>query len=262
MGSVKATPMIQQYLSIKEQYQDAILFYRMGDFYEMFFEDAQISANILEIALTSRNKNDEQPVPMCGVPVKAADSYIGKLIDGGYKVAVCDQTEDPSSAKGLVKRDVVRVVTPGMVVDSSLLDQNTNNYVLAVARRDKDIGFSCIDISTGTFRLSQSRNLRTVADELSRIAPSEIVFPESARADDLLASLISLFSEKTKTFLEDKDFDFADAHQWLTKQFNTRSLEGFGCDGLKAGVSAAGALLSYVRETQKQEMSHVTGRSE
>ena len=127
--------MIQQYLSIKEKYKDAILFYRMGDFYEMFFEDAHTASRVLEIALTSRNKNDAVPVPMCGVPYKAAQTYISRLIEAGYRVAICDQVENPAQAKGLVKRDVVRVVTPGMIIENELLEAKNNNFVLALAVR-------------------------------------------------------------------------------------------------------------------------------
>ena len=127
MSAPPTTPMMQQYLTIKEKYRDAILFYRMGDFYEMFFEDAIAASKALDITLTSRNKNDSAPVPMCGIPFRAAHAYIGKLIAGGFKVAVCDQMEDPATAKGLVKREVVRVITPGMVVEDSFLDERTNN---------------------------------------------------------------------------------------------------------------------------------------
>ena len=158
MSPPKSTPMIKQYLSIKEQYPDAILFYRMGDFYEMFFEDAQVASRVLEITLTSRNKNDQSPVPMCGVPHRAAQSYIARLIDNGYKVAVCDQIEDPAKAKGLVKRDVVRVITPGMIVENELLDERTNNYVLAVICMDDLTGIAYVDISTGTFRVVESKD--------------------------------------------------------------------------------------------------------
>ena len=130
MSSSKATPMMQQYFSIKEKYPDAFLFYRMGDFFEMFFEDAERASRILEITLTSRNKNDEKPIPMCGVPYRAAQGYIARLLEGGHKVAICDQVEDPSRARGLVKRDVVRVVTPGMIFESELLDARSNNFLL------------------------------------------------------------------------------------------------------------------------------------
>ncbi|MDY6822473.1 MAG: DNA mismatch repair protein MutS [Thermodesulfobacteriota bacterium] len=256
---VKTTPMIKQYLSIKEQYTDAILFYRMGDFYEMFFEDAETAASVLEVALTSRNKNEAEPVPMCGVPVKAADVYIGRLIDNGFKVAVCDQIEDPATAKGLVKREVVRVVTPGMIIDNELLDTSTNNYVLALSRSNGAVGISYIDISTGTFRLSESANNQAVGDEVRRIAPSEVVVPASARTDDTMAGFMSLFPETMLTFLDDNEFDDKAARKRLTEQFKTRSLEGFGCEWLTSGLSAAGALLSYVSRTQKQEVSHITG---
>ncbi|MCJ7617928.1 MAG: DNA mismatch repair protein MutS, partial [Desulfobacterales bacterium] len=133
MNISKVTPMIKQYLSIKEKYADSILFYRMGDFYEMFFEDAKIASRILEITLTSRNKKDEYPIPMCGIPFRAAQSYIARLIGNGCKVAICEQVEDPSASKGLVKRDVVRVITPGMILDEELLDEKSNNYILAIA---------------------------------------------------------------------------------------------------------------------------------
>ena len=152
MSTAKATPMMQQYLSIKERYPDVLLFYRMGDFYEMFFEDAQVASRELEITLTSRNKKDDSPVPMCGVPHRAAKGYISRLIEKGYKVAMCDQVEDPKAAKGLVKREVVRVVTPGMIIEDELLDEKSNNFILAVSRHSQTIGLASLDISTGAGR--------------------------------------------------------------------------------------------------------------
>lgn len=259
MGSVNVTPMIQQYLSIKERHRDSILFYRMGDFYEMFFEDAITAAPVLGIALTSRNKNDPDPIPMCGVPVKAAESYIGKLIEKGFKVAVCEQTEDPAASKGLVKREVVRIVTPGMIVDNELLEKDSNNYVLSLFHANKVIGFSYADISTGTFRLSESSDIRAVTDELLRIAPSELVLPESSRNDELLLSAVSMLSGAARTFVPDSEFEYSGAYRRLTEHFRTRSLDGFGCGGFSSGVSAAGALLAYVNETQKQQATHLTG---
>src|SRR6056297_2020353 len=165
MASTRVTPMIEQYLEIKDQYAEHILFYRMGDFYEMFFEDAEAASRELEITLTARNKHDSAPVPMCGVPAKAAEGYIGRLIEKGYKVAICDQTEDPAEAKGLVKRDVVRVVTPGMVVNDSLLDEKTNNFVIALWFGEKVNGIASLDISTGSFRLAESADADTVMEE-------------------------------------------------------------------------------------------------
>ncbi len=249
--------MIEQYLSIKEKYKDTILFYRMGDFYEMFFEDAIIASKILEITLTSRNKKDESAVPMCGFPVRAIDNYIGRLIGKGHKVAICEQVEDPASAKGLVKRDVVRVITPGMIIDNALLDEKSNNYILAITRNHTTIGFSYLDISTGLFRISESDRPGTVLDESSRISPSEILFPEFFRENPEFESMVSAFPEKSISFLADKAFDPKNGKEMLIEQFNTRSLEGFGCEQAETGISAAGALLSYVRETQKQKTEHI-----
>jgi len=255
---VKITPMMQQYFSIKEKYKDAILFYRMGDFYEMFFEDADTASRILEITLTSRNKNNEIPVPMCGIPVKAADNYIGRLIKSGHKVAVCDQMEDPAQAKGIVKRDVVRVITPGMIVDNALLDEKQNNYILSISGTHKPFGISFLDISTGTFRLTESDSIEKVIEEMLRISPSEVLLPESYRLDDTFSPLLDTLKEKNVSFLDDNRFDSETGKEILIEQFETRSLEGFGCEDAKAGTAAAGALLSYVRETQKQKTGHIS----
>ncbi len=254
----KATPMVKQYLSIKEKYQDSILFYRMGDFYEMFFEDAVTASPILEIALTSRNKKDESSIPMCGIPVRAVDSYIGRLIDQGHKVAICEQVEDPAAAKGLVKRDVVRVITPGMIIDNELLDEKSNNYIVALSRSGDLAGLSSLDISTGAFRVTESDTISTLIDEALRISPSEIIFSESSRNDVFFKPFKESFSEKVFSFISDKAFDYKSGKDKLTAQFKTRSLEGYGCENLKAGICAAGAILHYVAETQKQKIEHLT----
>ncbi|MBW1727626.1 MAG: DNA mismatch repair protein MutS [Deltaproteobacteria bacterium] len=259
MSVSKATPMMKQYLSIKEKYSDAILFYRMGDFYEMFFEDAELASRLLEITLTSRNKKDEFPIPMCGIPYKSAQNYLARLIDQGYKVAICDQIEDPSQAKGLVKRDVVRVVTPGMIVDNELLDERADNYVLAVACNTHAAGLSYLDISTGNFRVTESENMHAVIDEVLRISPREVLLPESSRNDSIFLPVIKAVPEKSITFLEDRAFEYSRARERLIDQFKTLSLEGFGCEHLNTGVRAAGALLFYVRETQRQKVEHFTG---
>ncbi|MFW6052364.1 MAG: DNA mismatch repair protein MutS [Desulfosalsimonas sp.] len=253
------TPMIRQYLEIKEQYADYILFYRMGDFYEMFFSDAETASRELEITLTSRNKHEKTPVPMCGVPVKSVEIYLGRLIDKGYKVAICEQTEDPAEAKGLVKRDVVRVVTPGMVVNSDLLDSRTNNFVMSLTISADGCGLSCLDLSTGLFRLCQSGQIDTLLEETGRIAPSEILLPASAQTDAAYQRFLEFLGDSAVSYLDDEVFSYKEARGRLLEQFKTRSLEGFGCEGLKAGVSAAGALLYYVRETQKQEIVHLSG---
>ena len=258
MSPPKSTPMIKQYLSIKEQYPDAILFYRMGDFYEMFFEDAQIASRALEITLTSRNKNAESPVPMCGVPHRAARGYIARLIDKGYKVAVCDQIEDPAKADGLVKRDVVRVITPGMLIENELLDERSNNYVLAIKCRDELTGLAFLDISTGAFRITESKDTDVIIEEIQRIKPSEILLPESSKADPDFLPIASILAETSLSYLDDREFEFKRSYERLTDQFRTISLEGFGCENWKAGICAAGAVVFYIRETQKQKLEHLT----
>ncbi|MGB5751046.1 MAG: DNA mismatch repair protein MutS [Desulfobacterales bacterium] len=258
MSPPKSTPMIKQYLTIKDQYPDAILFYRMGDFYEMFFEDALIASRALEITLTSRNKNDESPVPMCGVPHRAAQTYIARLIDKGYKVAVCDQIEDPAKAKGLVKRDVVRVITPGMIIENELLDERSNNYVLALQHQNGVTGIAFVDISTGAFRVAESENSKAIIEEIQRISPSEILLPESSKSDPAFLPIAAVFTEISISYLEDRAFEYKGSYGRLTDQFKTISLEGFGCQNLKLGICAAGAVIFYIRETQKQKLEHLT----
>ena len=256
MNPPKLTPMIKQYLSIKKEYPDAILFYRMGDFYEMFFEDAQVASRVLEITLTSRNKKDESPVPMCGVPYRAVSGYIARMIDHGYKVAICDQIEDPALAKGLVKRDVVRVITPGMIIDEEFLDEGSNNFIMAVARHEDSFGLSFMDISTGDFRLAESDDLAAIVDESLRISPREVLLAKSSETDPQLSSIRGALIDRAVTYLQDSAFEYKRCYNRLIEQFKTISLEGFGCEGLFAGVRAAGALVYYVRETQKQKIEH------
>ena len=258
MRPSKVTPMIKQYLSIKDKHPDAILFYRMGDFYEMFFEDAKIASRLLDITLTSRNKKDDTPIPMCGVPYRAAKAYIAKMIEGGLKVAVCDQVEDPGASKGLVKREVVRVITPGTVIEDELLNPKINNYILAVVQNDKKVGVASLDISTGTFRCTESEKASAL-EEIQRIAPSEIIIPESARTAPLaLAIKNNLLTATLLTFIKDNVFQYRSAYNRLLDQFNTQSLDGFGCRQFSVGVAAAGALLFYVGETQKNKIVHIT----
>ena len=167
--------MMQQYLQIKERYQDAILFFRLGDFYEMFFEDAQVASKILDITLTSRNKTDEGSVPLCGVPYHSAQPYIQKLLEAGHKVAVCEQVEDPALAKGVVKREVVRVITPGTVTADEALDGRGNNFLAAVCQGESRYGLAVSDITTGEFRCTEIADEQAFLDELGRVQPSEIL---------------------------------------------------------------------------------------
>jgi DNA mismatch repair protein MutS len=257
MNPLNATPMIQQYLAAKHEYPDAILFYRMGDFYEMFFEDAELASRLLEITLTSRNKKAESPIPMCGVPHRAVQGYVARLLNLGHKVAICDQVENPAAAKGLVKREVVRIITPGMVLENELLDEKSNNYVLSIVAQARLAGLSFLDISTGGFKITESKKLADIIEEARRISPSEILLPKSSETTALYAQILSGLSHFPITFLEERAFDYTAARERLLTSFKTISLEGFGCENMKAGICAAGALLFYVRETQKQTVEHV-----
>jgi len=262
MSKKKNTPMMAQYLSIKESYKDAILFYRMGDFYEMFHEDAIKAASILEIALTSRNKNDTAPVPMCGVPFRAADNYIAKLIGNGCKVAVCEQMEDASATKGLVKRQVVRVITPGMILNEELLDKTTNNFLLALARTKDVAGIAYLDISTGTFKTTQVESRQSkipseLIDEILKVDPKEILLPANFEKDPLYRYLRQAFKGKQLSYLDKTHFYLDEARETLLKKFKTRSMEGFGTERMTASISAAGAILAYVQETQMQDTQHI-----
>jgi len=259
MNQPAATPMMAQYLRIKENHPDSILFYRMGDFYEMFFDDAVEAAEILEITLTSRDKKSDTPIPMCGVPVKAADGYIARLIGRGKKVAVCEQTEDPASAKGLVKREVVRIITPGMILDNTLLDARSHNYIVSYNRKNGVAGLACLDISTGSFRLCESQDARAVLDEALKLSPSEVLLAESCKHDPSYRKITDAFSGVAVTYVDDREFEYRRGREKIITQFNTRSLEGFGCEDLKSGVGAAGALIHYVLETQLRKIEHIEG---
>jgi DNA mismatch repair protein MutS len=249
----KVTPMIQQYLEIKESHQDAILFYRMGDFYEMFFEDAIVASRELEITLTSRDKQAEDPIPMCGVPHHAAETYIAKLLEKGHKVALCEQMEDPRQAKGLVRREVVRVVTPGTVLDS--LESKSPNYLAAAHWAGENCGLAFLDLSTADFRMTQTESLAWLLEELGRIEPRELLVPQDTERDSNWWH--SQLSECRVQVLETESFDFTRAHKRLLDQFQVHSLEGFGVRNSPLAVSAAGAVLSYVQKTQRQAAEHI-----
>jgi DNA mismatch repair protein MutS len=262
MNKKKNTPMMEQYLAIKESYKDAILFYRMGDFYEMFLEDAKKAASILEIALTSRNKNDAAPIPMCGIPFRAADNYIAKLIKNGCKVAVCEQMEDAAVTKGLVKRQVIRVITPGMILNEELLDKTANNFLLALSKTKDAAGIAYLDISTGTFKTTQVKNQKStipleLIDEALKVDPKEILLPSNFEKDPVYNHLRHAFGGKQITYLDKTDFHVEEAKERLLDKFKTRSLEGFGAENLFASISAAGAILAYVQDTQMQDINHI-----
>ncbi len=262
----KLTPMLQQYLEIKEQHADAILFYRMGDFYEMFFDDAIHASKILGITLTSRNKkSDDIQVPMCGIPYHAAPSYLAKLIRAGQRVAICEQVEDPALAKGIVKREVVRIVSPGIVTDDHLLDGKSNNFIcslLVTSGTASLFGVSFLDISTGEFFLGEfpvEERSGAVLDHILRFSPAEILCPEeeSTALCEVLNELRLFLPELCVTRRDAAGYRVDNSRQVLLDHFQTLSLDGYGCAHFTAGVSAAGALLHYIGETQKTTTAHI-----
>ncbi|PKL51878.1 MAG: DNA mismatch repair protein MutS [Nitrospira bacterium HGW-Nitrospira-1] len=237
------TPVMKQYNSIKEQYQDCIVLFRLGDFYEMFGEDAQTASKILQIALTTRDKSKDDPMPMCGVPYFAAESYISRLIKAGHKVAVCEQMEDPKDAKGIVLREVVRVITPGTHTPEH---PKENTYILSIFPSGDRHGIAAADISTGEFFVFQTD--KNIEDEVNRFEPKEILMPASLKDSIHYKQTLSGFYISG---FDDWLYDYAEAYKTLLTHFRVSSLEGYGCEGSSAAISAAGALIHYIENTQK-----------
>jgi len=255
------TPAMRQYQRIKREYPDAILFFRMGDFYEMFFEDARLASRLLDIALTSRDKGKGPKTPMCGIPYHAADIYISRLIKSGYKVAICEQVEDPRTAKGILKREVVRVITPGTALDTHLLDPKENNFIASLFQTPQGFGVSFLDLSTGEFKateLPESEGWDKIVDEFNHFSPRELLLPENF---SLSPNLKEEFPEMIISPLEGWVFASDYGYQLLVEQFKTASLEPFGMEGNFMAIGAAGALLHYLRETQKEDLAHITSLS-
>ncbi|MDP2158064.1 MAG: DNA mismatch repair protein MutS, partial [Nitrospirota bacterium] len=235
---------MKQYTAVKDNYPDAIVLFRLGDFYEMFGEDAEKASGILQIALTSRDKSRDNPLPMCGVPYFAAETYISKLIKAGFKVAVCEQMEDPKEAKGIVAREVVRVITPGTHTPEN---PKENTYIMALFPAGRKHGVAAADISTGQFIVFETAE--NIEDELSSFEPKEIMLPASLRDNIHYQETLSGYYQ---TFRDDWSFDYTDAYRALTEHFRVSSLDGFGCGGFTAGISAAGALLEYLKTALKE----------
>ena len=252
------TPMMQQYMKTKEEYPDCILFYRLGDFYEMFFDDALTASKELEITLTGKNCGLEERAPMCGVPYHAVDSYLNRLVSKGYKVAICEQIEDPKLAKGLVKRDVVRIVTPGTNLDTQALDETKNNYIMCIVYIGDRFGLSVADVTTGEYMVTELETSGKLQDELTKFMPSEIICNEAFYVsgmdlDDLKNRLgITIYS------LDSWYFDDALCRQTLMEHFKVKSLQGLGLEDYDCGIIASGALLKYLEETQKNSLSHLS----
>lgn len=248
--SPELTPAMRQYKQFKEQYPDCLLLFRMGDFYETFHDDAKIASKVLEIALTKRGKNP--PVPLAGIPYHALDHYLGKFVRAGIKIAICEQIEDPKLAKGIVKRDVVRVVTPGTIIEDHLLPHTANNYLVALYS-DENWGLAAVDISTGEF-LTLQTSKEGVFNELQRLNPSEILIPESLQYQPLVATL------KKQFYLQmdrERHYAYSFAYKTLTEHFNVRSLECFGIEHKPLAICSSGALLHYLNSTQKQALQHI-----
>jgi len=239
-------------MGIKDQFPDAILFFRMGDFYEMFFDDARIASRILGITLTSRGTYNGDKVPMCGIPHHANRAYIGKLLDSGWKVAICEQIGDPGSTKGIVEREVVRLVTPGSVVDEKELDDKSHLFMAAVSGDEGAYGLAHVDLSTGEFRVTEMGSFDAVVDELARIDPAEVLIPE----DDHLTNRKPLSSYRLEVLKKDS-YDPREAVSLLKQQLQVRSLTGFGCQNMPQAIIAAGAIVSYLRDTQKGFPEHI-----
>lgn len=253
------SPMMQNYIETKEQYKDCVLFYRLGDFYEMFFEDAINVSRELELTLTGKDCGQEERAPMCGVPFHAADNYINRLVDKGYKVAICEQVEDPKTAKGLVKREVVKVVTPGTNFNPMALDETRNNYIMCIAYMGNSIGIAVSDITTGEFLVTEVTSGRELIDEINRFSPSEVLCNESfgisgIDIDDLKNRLGFAMSELLPWY-----FDEAKAIEILKSHFKVMTIEGLGVSDYPTAIVAAGALMNYMYETQKNSLPHLTG---
>ncbi len=244
--------MMQQYLRIKGEYPDMLLFYRMGDFYELFFDDAKRAASLLDITLTARGKSGGNAIPMAGVPYHAVERYLAKLVRQGESVAICEQIGDPATSKGPVERKVTRVVTPGTLTDEALLAESRDNLVASVFSDREGIGLAWLDLAGGRFRLTEPDGADALAGELERLRPAEIIVDEEQSLD---------YSKRVTMRVTGRPpwhFDLDSARRLLCSQFQTRSLRGFGCDAFPRGVAAAGALLQYVSDTQKAALPHLT----
>ena len=252
------TPMMQKYLETKEQYKDCILFYRLGDFYEMFFDDAITVSRELEITLTGKSCGQEERAPMCGVPYHAVDGYLTRLVAKGYKVAICDQVEDPKQAKGLVKREVTRIVTPGTILDAQAIDETKNNYIMCIVYIADRYGVSVADITTGDYFVTELPDGGKLKDEIYRFMPSEIICNEAFYMSGLdLKDLKERFHMAVYS-LESWYFDDTACREKLMEHFKVSSLAGLGLSDYDCGVLSAGALLQYLLETQKNDLSHMT----
>ncbi len=252
------TPLMKQYIQIKEQYKDCILFYRLGDFYEMFLEDAHVCSRELEIALTGKAIGKEERMPMCGVPYHSVENYLSKLVSRGYRVAICEQVEDPKTAKGIVKREVVRIVTPGTNLNTQVLDETKNNYLMAIVHTTNAYGISVVDITTGDYFVTEVDNERKLMDEVYKWAPSEIICNDTFFVSGIDIEALRNINHLVLSPLEPWYCDDELCVRALKEHFQVATLDGIGLKDYTIGAIAAGCIMQYLRETQKNSLSHIT----
>jgi len=253
------TPMMRQYLDIKRIHKDEILFFRLGDFYEMFFDDAKTAARVLNLTLTARGGGATR-VPMAGIPYHAAENYIGRLVKNGFSIAICEQTEDVSQAKGLVKREITRVITPGTILSASMLDEKSNNYLAALAYSNQSLGLAVVDVTTGEFKtceLHGTDRFSVATNELSKFNPSEILIAQTQPDVEEWATLIKSLNGVKKSHMEDWKFSADEGKETLLEHFQVKSLDGFGLSDQNQAIRAAGSILQYLKETTHSVLSHL-----
>jgi DNA mismatch repair protein MutS len=254
------TPMMRQYLDMKRVHKDEVLFFRLGDFYEMFFDDAKTAARVLNLTLTAREGGKGQKVPMAGIPFHAAENYISRLVKQGFSIAICEQTEDPALAKGLVKREITRVITPGTILSASMLDEKANNYMVALAYSPLALGLAVVDVSTGEFKtceLHGPTRWSKAANEIFKFAPSEVLTPQSQPDAPEWRQLLQNLKGVKVSHLEDWKFSSASSEEALLEHFQVKTLDGFGLTAEEQAVRAAGSLLQYLKETTHSVLSHI-----
>ena len=252
------TPMMQQYLETKKDYPNCILFYRLGDFYEMFFEDAEIASKELELTLTGKSCGQEEKAPMCGVPYHAVDTYLNRLVNKGYKVAICEQVEDPKLAKGLVKREVTRIVSRGTNLDTQALEASENNYLMCIVYLENGTGISVADITTGDFYVTEVKDIRGINDEINKYSPKEIICNDAFLMSDFPFETLKARNDLSYEAISPHHFDERETLKALKLHFKVNSIEGLGLLDYKEATIAAGAILSYLFETQKNSLSNLT----
>ena len=256
IGVAKLSPMMEQYVATKEKYKDCILFYRLGDFYEMFFDDAILASKELEITLTGKDCGMEERAPMCGIPFHAADTYINQLVKKCYKVAIGEQVEDPKLAKGLVKREVIRIVTPGTNLSSESLEESKNNYLMCISYVGKNYGISVTDLSTGVFKTCQIQQAEKVVDEINKFQPSEVLYQAGVEQVEEIHAVCERL-QVSHTEAPDYYFNLETDEETLKRQFHINSIEGLGLKDSPACVASCGALMQYLHETQMSSLSHI-----